>query len=76
MSIVVAVTKNRRTVLAYEFRQQPDNFHAFEADPWQDLFLAYFVNKNLALVAAYARLGSVASFASQDGWYASLQASF
>lgn len=72
----VALFLNRRTVIGYEFRQQPENLRALESDPWHVAFLGYFVNKHVAVVGAYTRLGTVASIDGQDGWYVSVQAGF
>ena len=71
-----ALLLNRRTAIGYEYRQKPDNLRFATEDAFQDVFLAYFLNKRLSLVAAYTALGSVATFDAQDGWYLSLQGSF
>jgi hypothetical protein len=69
----IAVMPTHHSALGYEYRKKPDNLRFAREDDWQDVFFAYFINKRLALVGAYARLGSVAGFHKQDGWYLSLQ---
>jgi hypothetical protein len=73
--VSVAVMPTHNSALGYEFRAKPDNLRFAREDDWQDVFFAYFINKRLALVAAYAELGSVAGFRGQNGWYLSLQGS-
>jgi hypothetical protein len=72
----LAVMLTKKTVLGYEYRAKPDNLRGAPESDWQDVFLAYFINKRLALVGAYADLGNVAGARSQIGWYLSLQGSF
>lgn len=75
-------------VLGAEYRAKPNNigqaaFGIQESGAW-DIFMAYFVNKNMAITAAYANLGQVgpsraavgAMAAKQDGLYLQLQANF
>jgi hypothetical protein len=59
--------------LGAEYRAKPDNLGAFKEEDASDVFLAWFVNRNLAITAAYARLGSIAGKDKQDGAYISLQ---
>ena len=73
--ITAAVLLDRHWAIGYEFRQKPDNLGFAREDDWQDLFVAWFPNKHVALVAAYADLGSIATLDSQAGWYLSLQVS-
>lgn len=71
----VALLLNRRWALGYEYRQKPDNLAFAREDDWQDAFLAWFPNKRIAWVAAYADLGDIATLDAQRGWYLSLQVS-
>ena len=66
---------NRRWVIGAEFRQKPDNLSSFREDDWQDVFVGWFPNKRIAVVAAWAGLGSIAGFDNQDSVYLSLQLS-
>ncbi|MEK8089613.1 DUF3034 family protein [Thermithiobacillus plumbiphilus] len=69
---------NDQTVLGAEYRMKPDNLKSAglaENDAY-DGFIAYFPNKNLALVAAYAGLGQIATKQDQNGLYLQVQASF
>lgn len=70
-----AVLLNPRWALGLEYRQKPDNLGFAREDDWKDLFIAWFPNKRIAVVAAYADLGRIATLDDQDGWYVSLQLS-
>lgn len=65
----------RRFVTGVEFRSKPDNL-GFGEDDWFDLFAAYAVNRNLTLTAAYADLGSIATFEDQRGAFLQAQVAF
>lgn len=71
-----AVVLNPRWVLGLEYRQKPDNLGFAGEDAWMDVFVAWFPNKNVALVAAWADLGSIATLDGQRGGYLSLQLSY
>ncbi len=66
----------RHIAAGFEYRQQPDNLSFATQDDWFDAFIAVFPNKHVAIVAAYADLGSVATLDKQSGWYLSLEVSF
>lgn len=66
----------RHIAAGFEYRQQPDNLSFATQDDWFDAFVAVFPNKHVAIVAAYADLGSVATLDKQSGWYLSLEVSF
>ncbi len=72
----IAVLLNRRFAIGYEFRQKPDNLGFAEESDWHDVFVGWFPNKNVAVVAAYADLGTIAGFDNQDAFYTSIQVSF
>ncbi len=59
-----------------EYRQKPDHLSFAHEDNAADMFLAWFPNKHLALVAAYVDLGSIAGLKRQRGTYLSMQGSF
>lgn len=63
---------SRRSVVGAEFRTKPDNLGLGE-DDWFDLFAAYAVTDNLTVTAAYADLGSIATFDKQRGAFLSAQ---
>ena len=73
--ISAGVFINRRWVIGAEYRQKPDNLSAFKEDDWQDVFVGWFPNKRIAVVAAWAGLGSIAGLDNQDSVYLSLQLS-
>ena len=66
---------NRRWVIGAEYRQKPDNLSSFEEDDWQVAFVGWFPNKRVAVVAAWAGLGSIAGFDNQNSAYLSFQLS-
>lgn len=59
--------------IGYEYRQKPDQLSFATEDDWQDIFLAWFVNKHLSVVTAYTDLGSIAGYENQQGWYISVE---
>lgn len=70
-SIAVLLTDN--IALGYEYKQKPDQLGFAEENDWQDIFIAWFVNKHLSVVGAYVDLGSIAGFEQQQGWYLSVE---
>ncbi|KVX00645.1 DUF3034 family protein [Shewanella frigidimarina] len=70
-SIAVLLTDN--IALGYEYKQKPDQLGFAEENDWQDIFMAWFVNKHLSIVGAYVDLGSIAGFEQQQGWYLSVE---
>ncbi|EGT3624908.1 DUF3034 family protein [Morganella morganii] len=70
-SVAVLLTDN--VALGIEYRQKPNELAFAREDDWQDVFLAWFINKHLSVVTAYANLGSIAGFADQQGWYVSVE---
>ena len=72
----VAVLLDPHWAVGVEYRQKPDNLGFAREDDWKDAFVAWFPNKHVAVVAAYADLGSIATLEKQRGPYLSLQASF
>lgn len=67
---------NDQWVVGYEYRQKPEHLSAVAENAWQDVFVGYFHNKHLAVVAAYADLDEVAGLPDQTGSYLSLQITF
>ena len=66
---------SRRFVLGTEFRTKPDNLGLGEGD-WFDVFAAYAPSDNLTVTAAYADLGSIATFTGQRGAFLQAQIAF
>lgn len=66
----------RKLALGAEYREHPDNLGFSKQHAWRDVFIAYFPNKSLSLVAAYADLGTVATLPGQQGWYVSWEFSY
>ena len=71
-----AVVLRPEVVVGIEYRQKPDNLGFAREDDWHDAFIAWFPNKHVAVVAAYADLGSIAGLDDQRGGYVSLQVSY
>ncbi|MEM6638409.1 MAG: DUF3034 family protein [Pseudomonadota bacterium] len=71
-----ALLLNRRFALGAEYRQKPDNLSFAQEEDWFDVFGAWFVNKNVTVVGAFASLGDVGTLENQRGVYVSLSASF
>lgn len=71
---------NEQTLVGVEYRGKPNNLHnsGLDEDDIGDLFVAYFPNKNLSIVGAYANLGQIATpnHGDQNALYLQLQASF
>ena len=71
----VAYQFSRRLVLGTEFRTKSDNLGLGEGD-WFDVFAAYAPSDNLTVTAAYADLGSIATFTGQRGAFLQAQVAF
>lgn len=71
----LAYQLSRRAVIGAEVRTKPDNLGLGE-DDWFDLFGAYAVTDNITVTAAYADLGSIATFEDQRGAFLSAQLAF
>ena len=67
---------SKRLIVGGEYRAKPDNLAFAEEDAWLDLFAAYAINNEMTVSAAYADLGSIATFDEQRGLYLSLQVGF
>ncbi|HEX5756659.1 MAG TPA: DUF3034 family protein [Arenimonas sp.] len=72
----VAVLPSPRWAVGVEYRQKPDNLGFAREDDWLDGFVAWFPDKRVAVVAAWAELGDIATLSNQRGGYLSLQVSF
>ncbi|MBZ9612271.1 DUF3034 family protein [Rheinheimera maricola] len=64
---------NYNLALGVEFKQKPNQLAFANEQHWRDIFAAWFINKQLSLVAGYADLGSIAGFNSQQGYYVSIE---
>ena len=69
----IAVLLNRHFAVGAEYRQKPNNLRFAREDDWRDLFVAWFPNKSVSIVAAWADLGSIAGLSGQEAWYVSIQ---
>lgn len=71
-----AVLFDPHWAVGLEYRQKPDNLGFAREDDWHDVFVAWFPNKHVAVVAAWTDLGSIATLEDQRGAYLSLQVSY
>ncbi len=71
----VAVLLDPRWAVGVEYRQKPDNLGFAREHDWKDVFVGWFPNKRVAVVAAYADFGSIATLDRQEAWYVSVQLS-
>ncbi|QBM77679.1 DUF3034 family protein [Sphingomonas sp. AAP5] len=67
---------SRRLLLGAEIRTKPDNLGFARERKAVDAFAAWQFERHLTVTAAYADLGSIATFKRQRGAFLSLQASF
>lgn len=71
---------NDHTLVGVEYRGKPDNLKSvgLAEDDMGDVFVAYFPNKTLALVGAYADMGqiSTSTYKNQRALYLQIQATF
>lgn len=72
----LAVVLDPSWVVGVEYRQKPDNLGFASEDDWKDAFVAWFPNKRVAVVAAWADLGGIATLDGQRGGYLSVQVGF
>ena len=66
----------RRLLVGAEYRTKPDNLGFAKEQRALDLFAAWQVHPDVAVTAAYADLGAIATFRHQRGLFLSLQAAF
>lgn len=71
-----AVLLDPSFAIGVEYRQKPDNLGFAREDDWRDAFVAWFPNKHVSVVAAWAELGSIATLDNQRGPYLSVQLAF
>lgn len=64
---------NRHWVVGAEYRQKPDRLDFAREDDWKDVFIGWFPNKRLSVVAAWTDLGSIAGLDDQRGVYLSVE---
>jgi hypothetical protein len=59
-------------LLGVEYRDKPDNLHAYHEDSAEDVFLGWAPQKNVELTAGLSDLGRIAGKSDQRGLYLSL----
>ncbi len=71
-----ALLLSRKFAVGMEYRQKPDNLSFAREDDWFDVFGAWFINKRVSVVGAFASMGNIGAFDDQRGGYVSVSASF
>lgn len=71
-----ALLLTHHLAVGVEFKQKPNQLAFADEQHWRDVFVAWFINQNLSVTAAYTELGSIAGLDSQQGWYLSLEGSW
>lgn len=72
----VAYMLTPRLVIGGEYRTRPSNLAIAREDDAHDLFVAWAFVRNATITAAYANVGSIATFDGQRGGLVSLQFAF
>lgn len=67
---------SRRLAVGAEYRGKSGNLDDLPEDDWYDVFVGWFPNRHVSVVAAYVNLGEIATLDDQSGWYLSLEGSF
>lgn len=67
---------NPQWAVGAEFKQKPNELAFAREDHWRDVFVAWFANKYLSLVAGHVDLGSIATFEHQTGYYLALESTW
>jgi len=70
------VLLNPQWAIGAEFKQKPNELAFAREDHWRDVFVAWFANKHLSLVAGHVDLGSIATFTNQTGYYLALESTW
>lgn len=71
-----AVLLNYNLAVGIEYKQKPDNLAFAVEQHWRDIFIAWFINKNLSLTGAYVDLGNIAGQGPQTGYYLAVEATW
>ncbi|WP_407275403.1 DUF3034 family protein [Halothiobacillus sp. DCM-1] len=73
-----AVLLRPDVAVGYEYKGISNNLSdaGLKQSSWQDVFVAYFPNKNVSLALAFAKLGNVGPYTNQNGIYANATVSF
>ncbi len=73
-----AVLLRPDVAIGYEYKGITNNLSdaGLKQSSWQDVFVAYFPNKNVSLALAFAKLGNVGPYTNQNGLYANATVSF
>lgn len=67
---------SRRLALGIEYRSKSSRLTGLPEDDWKDVFIGWFPNRHLAIVAAWVDLGTIATLDDQTGWYLSVQGAY
>lgn len=72
----IGVLFSPQWIMGVEYREKPDNLSFAGESDWRNVWLGYFPSKRVAVVAAWAELGEIATLDDQSGLYLSLQLSY
>ena len=76
LEAAVGILFNRRFVVGAEYRQKSGNLPDLPEDDWFDVFVGWFPNRNVSVVAAYVDFGEITTLKDQTGWYLSVEGTF
>jgi hypothetical protein len=73
-----AVLLRPDVAIGYEYKGMSNNLSdaGLQQSSWNDVFVAYFPNKNVSIAAAFAKLGNVGPYKNQNGIYLNTTVSF
>lgn len=64
---------NYNVAVGVEFKQKPDQLDFATEQHWRDVFVAWFINKHVSVVAGYVDLAGIAGLGQQQGYYLSVE---
>jgi hypothetical protein len=62
--------------IGIEFKQKPNQLAFAREDHWKDVFVGWFINRHVSIVAGYVDLGSIAQLDDQTGYYLAIQGAY
>jgi hypothetical protein len=68
-----AVLLNYNVAIGAEFKQKPNKLAFANEQHWRDVFVAWFINKQLSVTAGFVDLGNIAGLTNQQGYYLSVE---
>lgn len=62
--------------IGIEFKQKPNQLAFAREDHWKDVYVGWFINRHVSIVAGYVDLGSIAQLDDQTGYYLAIQGAY